>query len=654
MAPCVLDRMHWFEVPTGAMGFVVVATLILFTLSMPRLGNALARKLKLGDYATMAIALGLGNAFFLAPVVIFGNLARNSHIGFIASFFLAAGFYAFYRRHPWPQLFPKHSRRAFVFTIVTCTTIIGLLAFRYPMFDEDLLLGHEALTRQVARGSFPPYIMWAPSEPFRYHWGFDVLTAAVLQVLPVTTSTAIDIVSIFLAITLAWTAAAVVEDLGGWAPGGIWAVFFGSGLAVWVFLFWDNASPGCFNSFGGCGFGMLNTQLVYFFQHAVSLGAPLFFVFLLLIPRLDQVRQAPELPAFLLLLLVSLGVGQTVFFALGLLSALSACVFWWRGEGKIAYPIYIALIALSFWVASVDGSMFTHSDFFEPTSRLVKVRDTFGILGRSPRWELLFWISCLGLQILMIPLFVWDGFRRKSAGVLMGTAFGIGGILVAVLFRYERTWDIGKFPSAAAYVLSVLCVAVVHRGLMRQGKLWMLARGTFWALLLGTGMLNAVWFLWPTRLPGMIRIHPGEVPFPANVRAAAHWIVSRPYKDEQMIFAGDPRSNLELSVAGGLSVAYTNKHMLGTGFIANRVAPFMNLYKSIRTGLDSDEITKRGIHWVLTSGEDEEKMSVQAKEKLYNPKSFQLVKVFPDENDSKTLKLWWNQRFQLPDGWIEN
>lgn len=630
------------------MPLMIVVTLALLAYAMPRIAGRLACDLGMGSYAPGALTLGLGTALFLAPVVVVGNIFGSTTAGNVASLLVSAALAVFaWRRRPGPIPKPieRGSRLGFYLASVVALIVVADLALRYQMHDELILLGHETITAQLERGVLPPYITWAPGELLRYHWGFDLVAATFGRILPISVSMSLDVAAIYLAVLWCWTAAAVVEAMGGWAPAGVWAVFFSAGFAVWRFLSFENPDLGCMNQFYGCHTLFFHGQLTYFFQHAISLGLPMFLVYALLAPHLHRVREVPALGWVIPPLLLTLAVGHVVFFVLGVLSAVTAAVLWWRGPNRRGHPVLWGFSLLGVFSGVLAGTVLTQTSSYDAGALVFK--PDFMVWPSTWHEQLAFWLTNLGLGFVLLPLFIWESLRRRVPVVVMLTSFAVGGILVPMLFKWGRSWDILKFPSASAYALSLLAVGVGYTKLRRPGAAWRGARALFWVALVSTGVLNTVTFLWPTRLK-TDRLPPIFTPRWTHVDRVARWLRAGRYQTEQLILAGDYGGNAYLAM-NGLSVGYVSDWAMSHGFTEEVVGPFKELYLTVRSGLDAQQLKRAGVRWVLTSGADEAAMSPEARARLYDAGHFKLVRVFPSAAPNKALKLWWNLSFPLPE-----
>src|SRR5262249_28264587 len=143
--------------------------------------------------------------------------------------------------------------------------------------DEIPSTGHLSMTSQIENGTYPPRHLTFPELELRYHYGFNLLAAAVASMLRLKVDNAIDVVTL-LAWGYSWCLAwAIGEGLVGlgWGAATAAVVLFGGGMPVVSSaktLAWR------LTGFSAVGSDNLNAPIVsYFFQHPWTLGIPLAF-----------------------------------------------------------------------------------------------------------------------------------------------------------------------------------------------------------------------------------------------------------------------------------------------------------------------------------------------------------------------------------------
>ena len=146
----------------------------------------------------------------------------------------------------------------------------GIFAFalanrtQQPFIDEAW---HFALSRLLANGVFPPTTPYGPSAGIGYHYGHNLLAAAILNTAAVPAWTSLFIVVSFLVVVLMLAAAGFAWDLGASLPmaGGIGATvgFFQGSVRVGLPPYVDSNQP--VNDLAGflAGLAPLEPQLAF-------------------------------------------------------------------------------------------------------------------------------------------------------------------------------------------------------------------------------------------------------------------------------------------------------------------------------------------------------------------------------------------------------
>ncbi len=195
------------------------------------------------------------------------------------------------------------------------------------------MTGHLSITSEIENGVYPPRHLSFPELELRYHYGFDLLVAAVAAIVRLRADHAIDLVTL-----LAWGYSwCLVWETGerligrGWGGGTAAVVLFGGGIPFFSSaptLAWRLAG------LGTVGEHDLNPPVVsYFFQHPWTLGIPLAFATVLVVSERDA--PAPwARSAAIGVLLVALSFCQIVLF---LCLAGALLVAEPAAEGKIAW-----------------------------------------------------------------------------------------------------------------------------------------------------------------------------------------------------------------------------------------------------------------------------------------------------------------------------
>ena len=543
------------------------------------------------------------------------------------------------------------------------------LSWQYQMHDEHALFGHKAIVEQLRRDVYPLYYPPLPGEEARYHYGFDLLAGALARGYGLSADWAIDLVGLLLVWTMGWAAAAIAVDEGAErsAPLAAIAIHFGAGLAFLLLAGVDGRHPRCLAQYHHptCQVELFPTQLLNVFQHPVAVGVPLFLVFVLLAPRLAltptpwQRRSSSDAPAsgrtalaaVAVIVLGGLAVGQFVYFALGALAALAAALLAWLRRWARAADVAVlaTVLAAGLLVAVLEGGMLAPNPSLDP--HLVGLRPTFGF----PKGESVLGIGWhhlvnLGIGIVLWPVFAVVAVRRCRPQVALLAAFACGGVLVAHLFLYSRSWDIVKFPSAASFALSLLYVVVIDERLRawfepseassrsrRYAGVW--ARRTGAVLLLGSGVTSAIFIAVP--LDGSLRLYNvGRWRGDPLVRQTIDWWRAHGYQSGDVIYA---QSNIakELSVFGGLSVVGQDVDLFYMGLDRTVLRRLKRNALRLRTRLDPSALRALNVRWLMFSNEEIRNLGPRARTILENPPDWlSLAATFEADSPAKNRRIW--------------
>lgn len=599
----------------------------------------------------LTIAFTLGG--FLSTMAPAGRLFERFDAGLAAS--AVAGLLALFATRtlelaPVPRA-PARTVRWVVVVVVAFAALYGNLSLRYQMHDEHAVFGHKSMVEQFRRGVYPLYYPSSPDEEARYHYGFDILAGVLTRAFDLSSDRSIDLVCVLLALFMCWAAAGVAADSDALssAPFAAVAIHLGAGLAFVLLAGVEGRHPRCLTQYHHptCNVELFPTQLLNVFQHPVSLGVPLFLAAVLLLPRVAATKnvERPFSPAWLataaatVATLGALAVGQFVYYALGGLAAMAALPVW-RWKKSWARPALglFAVLALSFVVAYAIGGMLAPNPSIDPN--LVHVMKTPGFPPKEPVSGILWHhVVNLGIGFVLLPWFVIASLRDRRPAVGMLTAFAIGGIAVAHLFSYARSWDIVKFPSASSFALSMAFVIVVDRYLAAKTAWTARWARRFGAVLLcGTGALAGIFILFPldgaNRLYGLGTWQPNGL-----VTEAIDWFRAHDYDSADVIYA---QSNvaMELSVAGGLSVVAEDTDLYYMG-VKNEVLQRMRgLSRRAHSTLDRAALEELGVRYLVFSDEEVRNLGPAAQRALQSGEGFTKVASFDSPRPGGTRSIW--------------
>jgi hypothetical protein len=617
---------------------------------------------ELPAYGRAAIAGSLAVAGFLAATCIAARATGNLDVGLfaaaLAGVFLARALGRV--RRPVP-VGPRHpEERATTKRLLAVLLVVGaiyaVVAWKYQIHDEHPIFGHKSMVEMMRWNSFPPHLPPFPFEEAHYHYGFDVLAAALMRAFGLGADTAIDLVTVALALLISLTAAAVAADAGAErsAPFAALAIHFGAGLAFVILAGVAGRHPRCLIQYHhpSCSSELFPTPFLNVFQHPVSAGVPLWLASLPLAKRTLTAPRGQErgfAALGLVMILPALSLGQIVYYALGSLAALSAALVWTFAAGRAAIrerwrgAVFLGLVlAAGLGLARVAGGMLSPSTIGDPTA--LYRHAGFGFPGGAN------WIGVLrhhainlGLPFVLVPLIGVLVLLRRRFVELAIMAFAAGGALVPHLWSYRYSWDIVKFPSAAAFALTMIYVIVVDRALIeRRGPLGTWVRRFGRALLIGEGLLAATYMIFP--LDGEWRLYDTAVvgPDPLVAQTIAWWR-SHGYQKDELIYV---QSNVapELAAFGGLSVAAADYDLQTQGIRRDLLASLEARTGQIRASMDRRALSALHVRWVMFSGEEFENLGPEARTALSDPLRFEQVAEFPSTRGAPGTRRIWRVR----------
>jgi hypothetical protein len=428
---------------------------VLLILAIPGvwlLARAITHRLTRDRSLRAVLPIGLGLAIWVVAVHLASLLAHSFRVGLPAGALAAAAagvaMEIARRRAPDEPATGEAPSRWMWITAIVAAAALAPAAFNYWFHDEVLIGGHMATVAQIQTGIYPPRRIQFPDVPFRYHYGFDLLSACFTALLRVRNDTGIDVSSVVLWASswcLLW---ALGERLVGRPRAWLLPVttLLASGMPVGCPHPGTSIVP---NMISECPVGHWSVNgpvISYFFQHPWALGIPVattaILVFTERAPRDPWVRFG-----LLAFLFAALSFSELVLYVTVLPSMLVAEL---RYEDRIEIrraPAMLGAAALSFGVAKLMGGFFAHAEGVEgmkfiphlgfadtPIDTLRWNAMTFGVM----------WLTGLaGLVVL------------KRARVLFGLLF-LGALLVVNGLRFTGSADIMKFATVVQLSLGLL------------------------------------------------------------------------------------------------------------------------------------------------------------------------------------------------------
>ena len=623
-------------------------------------------------YAEGAITLLLPVAVFVSVVALAGRATRSFDPGLIAAALVGVAFIAAARRVPGePSAAPALTRGEHVrfdLALLVVAALYGYVAWRYQMHDEHSIFGHKSMVEQLRYGDYPIALPPIPTQDARYHYGFDILAGALARAYGLSADMAIDLVTVALAVMISWVSAALVSDLGGRrsAPFAAIAIHLGAGLAWLMLAGVSDRHPRCLLQYHhpSCGVELFPTPFLNVFQHPVSLGVPLLFGFLIVAKRLLE-GSGPrwQWAATAVAILPALALGQVVYFVLGVLAVLSAVALHWLWYAGVddrdlvggvvdarrpalgrwsavrqSLPL-IAVIAAGVGLAVLAGGMFTPSPVTDPN--LIAFRSGVGFPpGEPPLQVLRHHAINLGVGFVLLPYFAWRALFARRFLLAVLVAFAIGGILVPHGWTYVRSWDIVKFPSAAAFALTIVYLVLVDAPLAGGGLLarWLRRAGA--TSLIGSGVVAATFVTFPLQAKHLLY---STTPWRVDplIGQAIDWWRGHGYQREQLIYT---QSNIasQLAVFGGLSVVGGDYDFSALGIHAKVLGEQRQLQGRIKATMDRDALSQLGVRWVMLSTEELDNLGLTAMAALLDADGgrFTVVATFEAPNPRQSRRIW--------------
>jgi hypothetical protein len=368
---------------------------------------------------------------------------------------------------------PRLPRRMWAGALIA-TIVFAPTAILWAFHDEVFSTGHMAFSAQMQNDVYPPRFFAFPTIELRYHYGFNILVAAVTALTRLRLDHAIDAVTIgcwFYTFCLVFM---LGERIVGrrWGALVAFVTLFGGGLLF--FGISSEATP--LSPYIGPRHIQrmwLNPPLVsYFFQHPFTLGLPIALAFLLLLS--ERGYRASYRYLALSVLLTALSLSQIVLYLTIAGAALveeslagppasrrrplSDAL---RGRISIGRALAMAAtIALSLLCARTLGGFFAKAPGPAQPFPLVFHVGVVDTLGGGVEWM-------IGTFGLLLPLGLAGAALVRRQRALLVTLIA-GNLALVFCCRYPHTWDIVKFATVASLALSITSSAAIAWLLSRR------------------------------------------------------------------------------------------------------------------------------------------------------------------------------------------
>lgn len=345
--------------------------------------------------------------------------------------------------------------------LTVVTSLVSAVIFKYAIYDEMRMQGHITVVESILRGSFPPSYTAFPDVSYRYHYGFNLLSAYFSSAFSLPGYLGMDVASLMSWLMLVPLLILLLHRLG------VPRVTLGLGFALVTLtggLGWllSRNDPGM-----GAVYQLPHWQqmfvmnrgihphfMMYFFQHPMGLGVGLFLGALVFLQRYFQ-RPSWSGLWVCACLVGALSLAQVMLFAT-LLASLGLVFAFRLFQKEFGWPATLmqglALGVGAVGIAVLLGGFFQFSSGLEnqpiqlswPPSYLRY--EYWG--GRKPiTWvqSLVWYFSGFGWPLLLIPA-AWIFSLRKGRNEVRLLAVFCGlCFLVPLFFRYSYSWDIIKW-----------------------------------------------------------------------------------------------------------------------------------------------------------------------------------------------------------------
>lgn len=344
------------------------------------------------------------------------------------------------------------------------TVVITPALIFWAFHDKlDAIVSHFSLASEIANGIYPPRDIYFPDQYLRYHYGVDLLFAAVSLALDIRVDLATIVVTAGMYVLYLALLVVLGRRLGG--PAAVWPMMLLGAFAGGIpWLAYQRGRPlshilaGVFSvprssAFDSGPDGVVNPTLAsYFFQPPFTVGLPLSVLVLIATTETGWRRAAGVASG-----LAALSFSNTIMFLI-LSAGLAACEGvrvlsslvherrlepdWWLTAalacGACAFMLTSGMTTIIFAKSGTAGSAL----MLRTNSGLPA-----GYLGATAQWLL----ASMGL---VLPLGLLS---LRRAGPLAGP-IGWGAVLAIamyLMFEYRHSWDIAKFVTAATFLLAI-------------------------------------------------------------------------------------------------------------------------------------------------------------------------------------------------------
>jgi hypothetical protein len=327
------------------------------------------------------------------------------------------------------------SGRRLVLTGAIAALPVAYLTLAADFFDDFNPTGHRSLVAQFQNDVFPPRHQVFPEYPFRYHYGFNLVAAALTAFFRLPVPWAIDLLVIggFLwSWCLAWR---LGERLAG-PRAGAWtalAALLGGGAFFWLIGYADWAKDGAVGRV--VGGNRLNFPVVmYFFQKPFAIGFPLALALMRAAAAPAEPRRWWRRTWLLAVVLAALYlVQEALFVTVGLSLAAQELIAQRKPRALAPFALALAL------AVPLGGVLFAAM----PAGDGLPLRLRFWPAQGDPGGVLAWYLLTTGL---LVPLGIAGLFRMTALRTFFALLMA-GSFAAPLVFEDPFSWDIVKLAT---------------------------------------------------------------------------------------------------------------------------------------------------------------------------------------------------------------
>jgi hypothetical protein len=561
--------------------------------------------------AAALVGLGLSLNFWLHAGLQF-NLACG-----LSALTLAIAAVGLRRLEPPPPLrAPPGFRRYGLVALGAFLLFYAPALLRIDIHDVHDL--HAPIALSYQRDRFPTEYPYFPFEVKSYHYGGDLLGAALSRMLALDVYIAFRVLTFLGGLVLFGGVFAVARRLTdregipylaaalALAAGGLsWLHLFDTGAENW----WRDAWYPAIRTGGEMDLMRIPLLLDNFYQKSSSVGVPLLLPGLLWAERAATSGSRVAIVAAAALL-GFLDLGHAVVFVLltaGLL--FRACLTAARARRWTpAAARTFAIVGIGLAIAAAAGGLLAQGRPGTGMALSPNLHLAAGASGaREVAWR---YLSTFGLPLLLFPVTVGIAWRQRHELALTVAAVGAGAFLVPHLFEYRGGWCAARYFGLKFLPLALACMTWLLP--LVYTRLLAAARTAAALLVVAVAAAPVVYAL----DAGIYNegIPPPEYPESEADRGAARYLAERVRPDERVL-----TPSTGLARYAGLRTPILTKNVRHSGYAPRRLAEVERLLAVLYDRLPDDLLLAWRIPYVAIAPSDLSRFGPEARAKLTGP-----------------------------------